>query len=227
MPSAENKIVLIVGDSMALPRPGVAYVATWPYLLGHGTGPSIHVLNRSRRAATTDLLHTEGGGGGRDDYPRGADCLESFSPDVSVIQLGIVDCAPRLIAQGSFESRLVQRLPKRLRDAYLAFIKRHRRRSVDRAYVPLERFRGNVAAYMERCRRMGTRLVLVEIAPFGVRYRTAKGRRKVEERQGVILETYPNLFTLYVESQDSKVSFSYAELLTREVELELLSGSRN
>ncbi len=60
-----------------------------------------------------------------------------------------------------------------------------------------------------------------------VRYRTAKGRRKVEERQGVILETYPNLFTLYVESQDSKVSFSYAELLTREVELELLSGNRN
>lgn len=60
-----------------------------------------------------------------------------------------------------------------------------------------------------------------------VRYRTAKGRRKVEEKQGVILETYPNLFTLYVESQDSKVSFSYAELLTREVELELLSGNRN
>ena len=59
-----------------------------------------------------------------------------------------------------------------------------------------------------------------------VRYRTAKGRRKVEERQGVILETYPNLFTLYVESQDSKVSFRYAELLTREVELELLSGTR-
>ena len=59
-----------------------------------------------------------------------------------------------------------------------------------------------------------------------VRYRTAKGRRKVEERQGVILETYPNLFTLYVESQDSKVSFSYAELLTREVELELMSGNR-
>ncbi|MDI9370161.1 MAG: hypothetical protein GX181_02770 [Synergistaceae bacterium] len=60
-----------------------------------------------------------------------------------------------------------------------------------------------------------------------VRYRTAKGRRKVEERQGVVLETYPKLFTLYVESQDSKVSFSYAELLTREVELELLPSNRS
>lgn len=60
-----------------------------------------------------------------------------------------------------------------------------------------------------------------------VRYRTAKGRRKVEEKQGVILETYPNLFTLYVDSLDSKVSFSYAEILTKEVELELVQSNRN
>lgn len=57
-----------------------------------------------------------------------------------------------------------------------------------------------------------------------VRYRAAKGRRKVEERQGVIVETYPHLFTMYIESQQSTVSFSYAELLTKEVELEILPG---
>jgi uncharacterized protein Veg len=57
-----------------------------------------------------------------------------------------------------------------------------------------------------------------------VRYRATKGRRKVEERQGIILETYPNLFTMYVESQQSTVSFSYVELLTKEVELEILPG---
>ncbi len=58
-----------------------------------------------------------------------------------------------------------------------------------------------------------------------VKYRTSKGRCKIEEKQGVVLEVYPNLFTLYVESQDSKVSFSYAELLTKEVELEPMSGN--
>ncbi|EFC92370.1 conserved hypothetical protein [Dethiosulfovibrio peptidovorans DSM 11002] len=58
-----------------------------------------------------------------------------------------------------------------------------------------------------------------------VRYRATKGRRKTEERRGVILETYPCLFTLYVESQHSKVSFSYAELLTKEVELELIKDN--
>lgn len=55
-----------------------------------------------------------------------------------------------------------------------------------------------------------------------MRYKALKGRRKVEERQGVLLETYPKLFTLYIESQNSTVSFSYAEVLTREVELEFL-----
>ncbi len=58
-----------------------------------------------------------------------------------------------------------------------------------------------------------------------VRYRASKGRRKTEERLGVIVETYPNLFTLYVESQQSNVSFTYPELLTREVEVEILPGN--
>ena len=45
-------------------------------------------------------------------------------------------------------------------------------------------------------------------------YRAANGRRKVEERNGIIQETYPSLFTVYIESQQSTVSFSYADLLT-------------
>jgi uncharacterized protein Veg len=54
-------------------------------------------------------------------------------------------------------------------------------------------------------------------------YRAANGRRKAEARQGVIIEAYPSLFTLYVESQNSTVSFSYADILTKEVELKLMS----
>ena len=58
-------------------------------------------------------------------------------------------------------------------------------------------------------------------------YRAANGRRKAEARQGVILEAYPSLFTLFVESQNSTVSFSYADVLTKEVELELLPSGKN
>ena len=58
-------------------------------------------------------------------------------------------------------------------------------------------------------------------------YRAANGRRKVEERNGAIQETYPSLFTVYIESQQSTVSFSYADLLTREVEVQLESSGES
>ena len=55
-----------------------------------------------------------------------------------------------------------------------------------------------------------------------IKCRTSKGRNKMEVTQGVLLDVYPNLFTMYVESKASTVSFSYAEILTREVEVEVI-----
>ena len=54
-----------------------------------------------------------------------------------------------------------------------------------------------------------------------ISYRAANGRRKIEERTGIIKETYPSLFTVFIESQQSTISFSYTDLLTREVVLQL------
>ena len=56
-----------------------------------------------------------------------------------------------------------------------------------------------------------------------VRCRMSKGRNRIEGTEGVVMEVYPKLFTLYDEVHASMVSFSYAEILTREVELEILS----
>ena len=55
-----------------------------------------------------------------------------------------------------------------------------------------------------------------------IKCRSSKGRNKMEVTQGVLLDVYPNLFTMYVESKASTVSFSYAEILTREVEVEVV-----
>lgn len=55
-------------------------------------------------------------------------------------------------------------------------------------------------------------------------YRAANGRRKIEERSGVIKETYPSLFTVYIDAQRSTISFSYTDVLTKEVELQLESN---
>ena len=47
----------------------------------------------------------------------------------------------------------------------------------------------------------------------------------MEETQGILLDVYPKLFTMYVESKASTVSFSYAEILTKEVELEIVPSA--
>lgn len=60
-----------------------------------------------------------------------------------------------------------------------------------------------------------------------ISYRATNGRRKIEERSGVIQETYPSLFTVFIESQQSTVSFSYSDLLTKEVELHLEPSGEN
>ena len=60
-----------------------------------------------------------------------------------------------------------------------------------------------------------------------ISYRAANGRRKIEERTGIIKETYPSLFTVFIESQQSTISFSYTALLTREVELQLEPSGEN
>lgn len=60
-----------------------------------------------------------------------------------------------------------------------------------------------------------------------ISYRASNGRRKIEERTGVIKETYPSLFTVFIESQQSTVSFSYTDLLTKEVVVHLEPGGEN
>lgn len=60
-----------------------------------------------------------------------------------------------------------------------------------------------------------------------ISYRATNGRRKIEERSGVIQEIYPSLFTVFIESQQSTVSFSYSDLLTKEVELQLEPSGEN
>jgi uncharacterized protein Veg len=55
-----------------------------------------------------------------------------------------------------------------------------------------------------------------------IKCRVTHSRNKVEETQGIVVDVYPKLFTLFIESQKSHVSFSYAEILTKELEIELV-----
>lgn len=60
-----------------------------------------------------------------------------------------------------------------------------------------------------------------------IRLKANRGRKKVMEREGVLESTYPNIFTVKLEEADSsysRVSYSYADLLTEAVELVICSS---
>lgn len=54
-----------------------------------------------------------------------------------------------------------------------------------------------------------------------IRLRANKGRRKVDEREGILERTYPSIFVVRLEEDVSsrRISFSYADVLTEAVQL--------
>lgn len=157
----KNKRVLIVADSMAMPRVGVAYEDTWIRKLTDAF-PEYEFIDKSRRASTTERLVTEGGGGSN---PKGADILEHYIPDIVIMQIGIVDCAPRYVKKGSFEYIMLHRImPMGIRMRYIAFVKKNRTRDPRKAYVLPNRFRSNLANYFQRARAINTKVIVILIA---------------------------------------------------------------
>lgn len=141
--------VLCISDSLGLPRPGVPYGDTW-YGMLRGRRPEVEWIADFRRNATTDTLSAW-------DY---GEHLTFYRPEAVVIQLGICDCAPRYLPTHSLAYRLIGRLPSSLSGMVWKGIRTFRRRSVRRADVPPERFRANLAAYLDRCAEAGVERVL-------------------------------------------------------------------
>ena len=56
-----------------------------------------------------------------------------------------------------------------------------------------------------------------------------RGRHKIDEAEGVISETYPSIFLIEVfnkaDDTTQKISFSYTDVLTRTVEVEVFDGN--
>lgn len=141
--------VLIIGDSLSLPGHTNSYEETWPCLLKK-TFRSLDFISILRRGITSEILVTEGGDGS-EQFPMGSDCLEHFRPDIVILQLGIVDCAPRLFSRNSLISKLINRLPRPLSKSVLTIIKSNRQRTSKRSYVDLDTFSKNFENYLSRC----------------------------------------------------------------------------
>lgn len=158
----KKKRVLIIGDSLAMPRPGVSYEDTWVYKLIEAL-PEFEFIDKTRRASTSERLVTEGGG---DSNPKGADLLEHYMPDVVVMHLGIVDCAPRYFKKGGFENIILNRIvPKSLRTSYVEYVKKNRVRDPRKADVVPSQFYANCQNYFQRAKSLDVKVLAIMIAP--------------------------------------------------------------
>ena len=153
----KSKKILVITDSVSMPRPGVKYEDTWLYLLKQEF-PGYDFIDRSARGTTTYRLVTEGGGG--------VDLLESYNPDIVILQMGITECAPRLFKKPGLEYFIVSKvLPAGLRKKYIEIVKRKRIRNPDIPEVSPKQFKENIISYLKRAEKLSSKVIIIMINP--------------------------------------------------------------
>jgi len=156
--------ISILADSLALPREDVGGDAllevTYPFLLDQslrarfGTAAPI-IFERGMRRRTIEYVIDEWN-----------EQVELKKPEVVIVHVGIVDCAPRVFLrrEGAFVANIRFSW---LRDRILKFTHDHRRRIVEfrrKVYVPLPRFERLVETVVQKARETGVQsLVFINI----------------------------------------------------------------
>lgn len=143
------KRVLILTDSLSLPRdkPEVCeYENTWPALIKASGKHIVHQV--SIGGATSSFLLKQ------------LHYHAMFKPDIVILQMGIVDCAPRFANQ--FELEIINRLPFRkkiLEKLNKPSVKKFR----NLTYTPIKYFKNNLNKIS---RRLGNlKIVAIGIVP--------------------------------------------------------------
>ncbi|MFA5518305.1 MAG: SGNH/GDSL hydrolase family protein [Spirochaetota bacterium] len=150
-----NKKIMIITDSVSMPRDKIPYENTWIFRLKEAM-PGFDFMDRSARGSTSTRLVTEGGAG--------ADLLESYMPGLVILQLGITECAPRLFNKKGFEIFFLNHIiPKKYIPAYINYVKRTRERNPNITNVSPEQYRLNLINFAERCKNINTALLIVAI----------------------------------------------------------------
>ena len=165
----EHNPIYLLADSLALPRPpfrgsqAVSYQQTYPYLLrsklkeGHKQEMvDIELIVNAQRARTMPEAASFWGE------------VELFRPSIAIIQIGIVDCAPRVFSRR--QRTFVERIrPIGLRSSILSFVESHRRSIISvlpgKVYTPPIQFSDAALTIAKRCFDANIHLCFVSIAP--------------------------------------------------------------
>lgn len=152
-----QKNILIVGDSLGLPRKNMPYINTWPFLLSSKL-TNFHFILKLQRALTTETINS----GLSEDW------LEFYYPKNVILQVGIVDCSPRYIKNRGLTMKILAVLPSFLKAFFWQIIKRFSSRKCKYADVSLKGFQANIEKYIQRCENIGVeRIFIIKIARSG------------------------------------------------------------
>ena len=137
-----NNKIMIITDSVSMPRPGINYEDTWISMLKNKF-VSYDIMDRSARGSTSKRLVTEGGGV--------ADLLETYMPAVVILQIGITESAPRLFKKYGFENFLMKRIiPQKFIPDYINYVKRKRGRNPEITEISPHEYRNNILSIFFR-----------------------------------------------------------------------------
>lgn len=143
--------ILFVTDSLGAPRPAVPWEFTYPGILQSKfcDRPEVCFCYETRRGSTTYCLSNP-------------DLLVSYFPGIVIVQLGIVDCVPRIFTK--LENSILFRLPKWIRDIIIWLGTHYRRRSVKRAYVKPEVCMRNWQIFLNKTREINCSVIIIPVA---------------------------------------------------------------
>lgn len=150
-----NKRIMIITDSMAMPRKEVPYEETWIYLLKKNF-INYDIIDKSARGSTSFRLISEGG--------LGIDLLENYNPTTVILQLGITECSPRLFKKNGLEFLFMNKiLSFKLRQKYIKLIKKRRVRNPKLTDIPPSLFEKNIINYFDRAKKINSKIIVILI----------------------------------------------------------------
>lgn len=158
------KTVLVVGDSLSMVRPSdsLCLEQTYPFMLQQQLGADFYVVNASQRANDSSRVVS-------DNYLSESIC--AAKAEVIILQLGIVDCTPRLFSEMQKKILAGLRLFSPIRRGVDAYIKRKSLQRYDltkkkkMVNVSLADFESNIARFFEIAREFspGVKFVVINV----------------------------------------------------------------
>lgn len=169
------KKIVILGDSLSLPRDELPVEETYPYLINNSLKDKYTLFNRSIRANDTSL-----------QIEKFYEDVLLFNPDVIIIHLGIVDCAPRLFYRKEriFFSKINRLFPiVTLMNRYRFFFTK----LFPKVYVNIHKFEKNYMDIVERTNKLGKHVIIIGISD------TTKRNKNISYNYNKNINSYNNI----------------------------------